>query len=107
MTTDIMMPNGSTGKKLTVLLVALLAEDGVVDLDAPISKNLDKELLIQIQYSNKMAFRSFLNHTSGIFEYNDVGEYVFLKAQYAYSNKVTTDMFPLGFVLNCGLNFNQ
>lgn len=105
MTTDVVMPNGSAGKKLTALLIALLAEDGIVDLDAPINKYLDKELLRQIQHSNKMTLRHLLNHTSGIFEYNDAGEYAFFKAQYAQRNKVTTDMFPLRFALNQPADF--
>lgn len=105
MTTDIVIPNGSAGKKLTALLVVLLAEDGLVDLDAPISKYLDEELLSQIQYSDRMTLRRLLNHTSGIFEYNDVGEYEFFKAQYAQRNKVTTDIFPLSFALNQPADF--
>ena len=105
MTTDIVMPNGSAGKKLTALLIALLAEEGIVDLDAPISKYLDKELLSQIQYSNRMTLRQLLNHTSGIFEYNDAGDYAFFKAQYAQRNKVTTDIFPLHFALNQPADF--
>ena len=105
MTTDVVMPNGSAGKKLTALLLALLAEEGIVDLDSPISTYLDKELLGKIQYSNRMTLRHLLNHTSGIFEYNDASEYAFFKAQYAQKNKVTTDMFPLSFALNQPADF--
>ena len=94
MTTDVVMPNGSAGKKFTALLIALMADEGIVDLDAPISKYLDKELLSQIQYSYKMTLRHLLNHTSGIIEYNDIDEYAFFKAQYVQRNKVTTDLFP-------------
>ncbi|CAH9051170.1 D-alanyl-D-alanine carboxypeptidase [Pseudoalteromonas sp. CIP111854] len=105
MTTDVVIPNGSAGKKLTALLVVLLAEEGIVNLDSPISKYLDKELLSQIQYSDEMTLRHLLNHTSGIIEYNDVGEYAFFKAQYAQQNKITTDMFPLGFAFNQPADF--
>ncbi|WP_152960754.1 serine hydrolase [Pseudoalteromonas sp. P1-9] len=105
MTIDVVMPNGSAGKKLTALLITLLAEEGIVDLDSPISKYLDKELLGKIQYSNRMTLRHLLNHTSGIFEYNDASEYAFFKAQYAQKNKVTTDMFPLSFALNQPADF--
>ena len=100
MTTDVVMPNGSAGKKLTALLVAMLADEGVLSLDAPISSYLENELLSQIQYSDKMTLRQLLNHTSGIFEYNDAGEYDFFKAQYAQKENVTTDMFPLKFAFN-------
>lgn len=105
MSTDVVMPNGSAGKKLTALLIALLADEGIVDLDAPISKYLDKELLSQIQYSYKMTLRHLLNHTSGIIEYNDIDEYAFFKAQYEQRDKVTTDMFPLGFAFNQPADF--
>ncbi|TMN87896.1 D-alanyl-D-alanine carboxypeptidase [Pseudoalteromonas phenolica] len=105
MSTDVVMPNGSAGKKLTALLIALLADEGIVDLDAPISKYLDKELLSQIQYSYKMTLRHLLNHTSGIIEYNDIDEYAFFKAQYDQRDKVTTDMFPLGFAFNQPADF--
>jgi len=105
MTTDIVIPNGSAGKKLTALLVTLLAEEGIVSLDAPISRYLNQELLSQIQYSDKMTLRRLLNHTSGIFEYNDASGYTFFKAQFAQPNKVTTDMFPLSFALNQPADF--
>ncbi|NOU49806.1 beta-lactamase family protein [Pseudoalteromonas sp. JBTF-M23] len=100
MATNIVIPNGSAGKKLTALLVAMLNQQDVLELDAPISRYLDKKLLAQIQYSEAMTLRQLLNHTSGIIEYNDVGDYAFFKAQYAKQKEVTTDEFPLSFALN-------
>ena len=100
MPTNAVMPNGSAGKKLTALLVAMLHEEGKLDLDAPIGTYLGKKMLTQIEHSEKMTLRMLLNHTSGIFEYNDVGDYDFYKAQFAQSNQVTTDIFPLSFALN-------
>ncbi|BBN82237.1 hypothetical protein PA25_22220 [Pseudoalteromonas sp. A25] len=105
MTTDIVIPNGSAGKKLTALLVAMLAQQRLLDLDAPISRYLDKKLLGQIHHSENMTLRQLLNHTSGIVEYNDVGDYAFFKAQYAKQNEVTTDEFPLSFALNQDAEF--
>lgn len=105
MTTDVVMPNGSAGKKLTALLVAMLAQEGVISLDAPISDYLEQALLNQIQYSDKMTLRQLLNHTSGIFEYNDVADYAFFKAQIAKKDEVTTDSFPLSFALNQPADF--
>ena len=93
------MPNGSAGKKLTALLVAMLHEEGKLDLDAPISAYLEKKMLKQIEHSEKMTLRKLLNHTSGIFEYNDAGEYDFYKAQFSQPDKATTDRFPLSFAL--------
>ena len=100
MTTDVVMPNGSSGKKLTALLIAMLADEGVINIDIPITKYLKKALYSQIEYSEKMTLRQLLNHTSGIFEYNDADNYAFFKEQFAHRNKVTTDMFPLKFALN-------
>lgn len=105
MTTDVVIPNGSAGKKVTALLVAMLTDEGVINLDAPINQYLDNQLLSKIQYSDKMTLRQLLNHTSGVFEYNDAGEYDFFKAQYAQKDKVTTDMFPLSFALNQPADF--
>ena len=94
------MPNGSAGKKLTALFVTMLHEEGILDLDEPISRYLDTGLLRQIAYSDNMTLRMLLNHTSGIFEYNDAGKYDFYKAQFARVGEVTTDSFPLQFALN-------
>ncbi|MBD1584648.1 serine hydrolase domain-containing protein [Pseudoalteromonas sp. S16_S37] len=105
MITEVVIPNGSAGKKLTALLVAMLNQQGILELDAPISRYLDKKLLTQIQHSDKMTLRQLLNHTSGIIEYNDVGDYAFFKAQYAKQKEVTSDEFPLSFALNQEADF--
>lgn len=105
MTTDVVMPTGSAGKKLTALLVAMLADEGVLDLDAPITKYLQDDLLSQIPFSDTMTLRNLLNHTSGLVEYNDVGQYDFVKAQFALADKVTTDSLPLSFALNKPADF--
>jgi D-alanyl-D-alanine carboxypeptidase len=100
MTPDTLMPNGSAGKKLTALLVAMLDDEGILNLDAPISRYLPNELLSKIQYSDLMTLRVLLNHTSGIFEYNDAEDYALYKAQFNNPTLLKTDQFFLDYALN-------
>lgn len=99
MRAEAVMPNGSAGKKLTALLVAMLAEDGILSLDAPISAYLDKDQLANIEFAERMTLRQLLNHTSGIFEYNDAPDYAFFRAQFSHPEVKTDDHFPLSFAL--------
>jgi len=102
---DAVMPNGSAGKKLTSLLAAMLHDEGMLDLDASITQYLPTELLSKIPNSRKMTTRQLLNHTSGIFEYNDSQDYAFFKAQFSHINELKTDIFPLSFAFNQPENF--
>jgi len=65
------MPNGSAGKKLTALLVALLEEDGMLNQDNTLDTWLFEGLLSQIAHSDQMTLRQLLNHTSGVYNYLD------------------------------------
>ena len=47
------MPNGSAGKKLTALLVAMLEEDGMLNIDDTLDTWLSEALLVQIAHSDK------------------------------------------------------
>ena len=69
MTVDAVMPTGSAGKSFTAILALQLQQEGLLDLDAPISNWLEQDLLSQIPYSELMTLRQLLNHTSGLFEY--------------------------------------
>lgn len=102
---DAVMPNGSAGKKLTSLLAAMLHDEGLLDLDASISQYLPTKLLAKIANSKEMTTRQLLNHTSGIFEYNDSQDYAFFKAQFSHINELKTDIFPLRFAFNRPGNF--
>ena len=58
--------NGSNTKAYTALLCTLLASEGVLDLDAPVTKYLP-ELTFQAPIDPApMTLRRFLSHTSGI-----------------------------------------
>lgn len=105
MSPEAIMPNGSAGKKLTSLFAAMLHDEGVIDLDTPIVQYLPMKFIEKIPNSKSMTIRQLLNHTSGIFEYNDAEDYAFFKAQFTQKDKLKTDIFPLSFALNQPANF--
>lgn len=96
------IPSGSAGKKLTALLAALLAEDGMLDLDDTIDTWLSEALLAQIESSEIITLRQLLNHTSGIYDYLDEDvAYQFYEAILSSDpNALKTDSFALSFGLN-------
>lgn len=96
------MPSGSAGKKLTALLVALLVEDGVLDLDDTLDTWLSAALLAQIEHSESMTLRQLLNHTSGVYDYldEDVAEQFYQALLSSDVNELKTDNFALTFGLN-------
>lgn len=58
--------NGSNTKAYTAVVCAMLAQDGLIDLDAPVTKYLP-ELQIQPPLdASKLTLRRFLSHTSGV-----------------------------------------
>ncbi len=58
--------SGSVAKMYIGVATMLLAEEGKIDLDAPINKYLDKNMCDHIENGNKATVRQLLNHTSGI-----------------------------------------
>ena len=101
MTTQVLMPNGSAGKKLTALLAALLEYDGLLNLDDTINTWLPGTLLSQIENSNEMTLRQLLNHTSGVYDYLDDDIILnFFEAVQNDTDSLKTDSFALQFALN-------
>lgn len=95
------MPAGSAGKKATALLVAMLVEDGLLDIDALISTWLPPSLLAQIQYSQDMTLRMLLNHTSGAYDYLDPRTSdQWFSAAIEDLDTIKTDAYALEFALN-------
>lgn len=95
------MPAGSAGKKATALLVALLHQDGVLDIDALISTWLPDSLLSQIEHSEKMTLRQLLNHTAGVYDYLDArSSEEWFDAASANLDILKTDIDALQFALN-------
>lgn len=93
MTTDARIPNGSAGKKVTALLMAMLHEQQLLDLDAPISDYLSHELLQQIENSDEMYVRQLLNHTAGLYDYLNDANGEFFAAVLQQPDLIKTDSF--------------
>ena len=103
MPTNAMMPNASAGKTLTALLVVMLHEEGLLDINVPISQYLSEELLSQIEHSNSMTLSHLLSHTSGIYDYLNNKE-VFDVVMNSPS-KLKTDKYLIKFALNKPASF--
>lgn len=58
--------HGSCGKAFTGLLAALLAEDGVVDLDAPVRHYVPELRLPDPVIADRLTLRDLLSHRSGL-----------------------------------------
>lgn len=60
---------GSTVKTYTAVTVLMLAEEGLIDLDAPIAQYLDGEPIQKIKNADKATVHQLLHHTAGMFNY--------------------------------------
>ncbi|MBT1450271.1 beta-lactamase family protein [Glaciecola sp. XM2] len=95
------MPTGSSGKKATALLVAMLHEEGMLDMDYPISTWLPSTILSRIENSESMTLRQLLNHTAGLWDYLDDGSSdKWFEAIIDNPTSVKTDIFALQFALD-------
>lgn len=61
----------SNSKTFLGVLAAQLAEEGLLDLDAPLSDYVSAELVNRIENAESATVRQALNHTSGIYDYLD------------------------------------
>ncbi|NNE04935.1 MAG: beta-lactamase family protein [Xanthomonadales bacterium] len=67
---DIGMPGGSTGKTFVAAVTMLLVEDGVLDLDEPVSKWLgDTGWYHELPNADDIRVRHLLEHSSGLPDY--------------------------------------
>lgn len=60
---------GSTVKTYTAVTVLMLAEEGLIDLDAPISQYLSGKHIDKIKNADKATVRQCLHHTAGMYNY--------------------------------------
>jgi D-alanyl-D-alanine carboxypeptidase len=74
MQVDDVMPTASTGKKMIALLAARLTDEGLLNLDDTLDTWLDESILSRIANSHHMTFRQLLNHTSGVFNYDEIDD---------------------------------
>ena len=74
---------GSVSKSFTALCIMQLAEQGKVDLDANIG-----EYLPETPYGNEITVRQLLNHTGGLGEHQNFGNYKLVGEQgvHCYAN---------------------
>lgn len=95
------MPAGSAGKKATSLLVALLYQDGLLDIDDTITTWLPESLTSQIQYSHQITLRQLLSHTSGVYDYlDDRTSDEWFETGFTDIDTLKTDNYALQFALN-------
>lgn len=101
MTPQAIMPNGSAGKKATALLVAMLHDQGVLNIDDNIATWLPDTLLSQIAYSDQITLRQLLNHTAGVYDYlDDETSDIWRDAVFNNPELLKTDKYALQFALN-------
>ncbi len=60
---------GSTVKMFTATTVLLLAEEGKINLDAPLSDYLEHDALQKIEGAASASIRQLLQHSSGVYNY--------------------------------------
>ena len=101
MTPQAIMPNGSAGKKATALLVAMLHDQGVLNIDDNLATWLPATLLAQIAYSDQITLRQLLNHTAGVYDYlDDETSDIWRDAVFNNPELLKTDKYALQFALN-------
>ncbi len=101
MTPQAIMPNGSAGKKATALLVAMLHDQGVLNIDDNIATWLPDTLLAQIAYSDQITLRQLLNHTAGVYDYlDDETNDIWRDAVFNNPELLKTDKYALQLALN-------
>ncbi|MFA3792394.1 serine hydrolase domain-containing protein [Aliiglaciecola sp. SL4] len=98
---DHVMPNGSAGKKATALLVAMLHDDGLLNMDETIDTWLPDEILDRIENSRSMTLRQLLNHTAGVYDYLDSAtQAAWYSAIMSDPSSLKTDTYALQFALD-------
>jgi D-alanyl-D-alanine carboxypeptidase len=91
MTTDARMPTGSVGKTFVAALVLKLTDDGVLELDAPISQWLDdRPWFSRLPNAKDITIRMLLNHSSGIPDY--VGDPRFIEDVRSQATSANPDL---------------
>jgi len=90
------MPTGSAGKPMIGLLTAMLADEGLLELDDTLDTWLSDEIMNQIPNGSEITLRQLLNHTSGIFNYVDNDNYLMLLLNEPDKLKTDVDFLALG-----------
>lgn len=105
MPVDARIPNGSAGKKLTALLVAMLVDEQKLNLDQPITSYLPAQITDKIANAASMTIRQMLQHRAGLFDYLNDSNRAFYQAVLAEPESLKTDLFALQFAFDQPAHF--
>ncbi|MBU3023817.1 serine hydrolase [Aestuariibacter sp. A3R04] len=95
------MPAGSAGKKATALLVALLHEEGLLNINDLIADYLPDSVLNNIPHSREITILQLLNHTAGVHDYLDADtSAAWFEAGQNSVGTLKSDIDALSFVFN-------
>lgn len=95
----------SVGKTYTAVAIVRMAADGLLNLDDPITLWLPAGISERIPSGNAITIRSLLNHTSGIFDYQDDADEWLFDAFLPDPNRHWTNTDVLPFFLDRPLHF--
>ncbi|SFH04197.1 serine hydrolase domain-containing protein [Pedobacter insulae] len=99
MKADHRMFSGSNGKTLFAVVALMLKEKGLFKLDDKIALYIGKEPWFnRLPNANDITFRQLMNHTSGIEEYYELGDFMEKIKQDPY--KVWSPVETFGYVFN-------
>ncbi|NMP31834.1 beta-lactamase family protein [Thalassotalea sp. M1531] len=90
-------PTASAGKPMISLLVAMLAEEGLLNIDDTLDTWLDEEILERIENSRQMTLRQLLNHSAGVFNFVDDEAYITMLLEEPERYKSTLDFLPIAY----------
>ncbi|HEY1006653.1 MAG TPA: serine hydrolase domain-containing protein [Sphingobacteriaceae bacterium] len=92
------MLSGSIGKTFFAAAVLSLAEQGKIGLDDPVSKYLGSEPWFhRIPNSRDVTIRMLMNHTSGIEEYYELGDFMQRLKSEPYRHWMPVELFSYVF----------
>lgn len=99
MKADHRMLSGSNGKTLFAVVALMLKDKGLFKLDDKIALYIGKESWFNsLPNANDITFRQLMNHTSGIEEYYELGDFMQKMKQNPYKVWSPTETF--GYVFN-------
>lgn len=98
-----LMYSGSVAKLYTVTLALRLYEEGLLDLDAPISKYLSMELTDNLPNGKSVTVRQLMNHSAGMPDVDDneaLSDYV-----EAHNGNLPSGLDQLSYIFNTPAKF--
>jgi CubicO group peptidase (beta-lactamase class C family) len=96
-TTDSIFDIGSTGKQFTATVIAILAKQGLLNLDVSIRRHIPE----MPDYADQITIRNLIHHTSGLRDYLAIMELCGMTDVNVYAEELLFDLI----VRQKGLNF--